>query len=213
MARIVKGTGVVFPEIKQIRALLQDYPRSIRRKYMKAAFNATAKVGMDALRRITPRGPTGNLKKAVVRKATPGYGLAGYAAGGRKGQEDKKGYHQGFLEFGTKERRTKGRIASTFGSKVAGRGGRMTISTPGRGKNAGRLVTSSPKYPKSFFKSARAGQSVSLRRMPVGGSTGKPPVRAAFETSRGQISSVLKQQMATVLERANKDMARRARTG
>jgi len=142
---IVRGTGVVFPEIKQIRALLKDYPKSIRRKYMKAAFNATAKVGMDKLRQITPRGPTGNLKKAVVRKATQGYGLAGYAAGGRKGNEDKKGYHQGLLEFGTKERRTKGRIASTFGSKVAGRGGRMTIKTPGRGKNAGRLTTGSPR--------------------------------------------------------------------
>lgn len=213
MARIVRGTGVVFPEIKQIREALRDYPRSIRRKYMKAAFNATAKVGMDKLRQITPRGPTGNLKKSVVRKATQNYGLAGYAAGGRKGDEDKKGYHQGFLEFGTKQRRAKGRIASTFGSKVAGRGGRMTIKTPGRGKNAGRLTTSSPKYPKSFFKSAPAGQTVDLKRMPVGGRTGKPPVRTAFQTARGQITSVLKQQMSTVLERANKDMARRARTG
>lgn len=208
---IVRGTGVVFPELKQIQGMLRDYPRSIRRKYMKAAFNATAKVGMDKLRQITPRGPTGNLKKAVVRKATPNYGLAGYAAGGRKGQEDKKGYHQGFLEFGTKERRTKGRIASTFGSKAAGRGGRMTIKTPSRGKNAGRLTTGSPKYPKSFFKSAKAGQTVSLKKMPVGGRTGRPPVRSAFESSRSQITSVLKKQMATVLERANADMARRAR--
>lgn len=213
MARIVRGTGVVFPELKQIRALLKDYPKSIRRKYMKAAFNATAKVGMDKLRQVTPRGPTGNLKKAVVRKATQNYGLAGYAAGGRKGSEDKKGYHQGFLEFGTKERRTKGRIASTFGSKVAGRGGRMTIKTPGRGKNAGRLTTGSPKFPKSFFKSAKAGQTVNLKRMPVGGRTGNPPVRTAFKSARGKITSVLKQQMSTVLERANADMARRARTG
>lgn len=213
MARIVKGTGVVFPDLKRIQEMLRDYPKSIRRKYMKAAFNATAKVGMDKLRQITPRGPTGNLKKSVVRKATPGYGLAGYAAGGRKGSEDKKGYHQGFLEFGTKERRTKGRIASTFGSKVAGRGGRMAIKTPGRGKNAGRLTTASPKYPKSFFKSAPVGQTVNLKRMPIGGRTGKPPVRAAFEGARSQITSVLKQQMSTVLERANKDMARRARTG
>jgi hypothetical protein len=213
MARIVRGTGIVFPELKQIQSLLKDYSKSIRRKYMKAAFNATAKVGMDALRRITPRGPTGNLKKAVVRKATQGYGLAGYAAGGRKGQEDKKGYHQGFLEFGTKDRRTKGRIASTFGSKTPGRGGRMTIKTPGRGNNAGRLSTSSPKYPKSFFKSAKAGQTVSLKKMPVGGRTGAPPVKTAFNSSRSQITTTLQKQMSTVLERANADMARRARTG
>jgi phenylacetate-coenzyme A ligase PaaK-like adenylate-forming protein len=49
--------------------------------------------------------------------------------------------------------------------------------------------------------------------MPVGGSTGKPPVRTAFQSSRSQITSVLQRQMSTVLERANKDMARRARTG
>jgi len=211
MARIVKGTGVVFPEIKKIRELLKDYPKNIRRKYMKAAFNATAKVGMDSVRRVTPKGPTGNLKRAVVRKASQNYGLAGYASGGSKRQEEKKGFHQGFLEFGTKERRTKGRIASTFGSKVAGRGGRMTLKTPSRGKTAGRLVTSNPKYPKSFFKSAPAGQKVNLKKMPVGGSLGKPPVRHAFESSKSQITSVLKQQMSTVLERANKDMARRAK--
>jgi hypothetical protein len=205
MARIVRGTGVVFPQIKQIRSLLQDYPKSIRRKYMKAAFNAAAKVGEKKLKQITPRGPTGNLKKSVKKKASPGYGLAGYEAG-RGG----KGYHQGFLEFGTKERFTDGRYASTFRSKTAGRGGAMRIVVGSRGSNAGKLVTKSPNYPKSFFKSAPSGKRVSLKKMPIGGRLGKPPVRAAFEQSRGQITSVLQQQMATVLERANKDMARQA---
>lgn len=206
MARIVKGTGVEFPEVKQIIALLKDYPVAIRRKYTKTAFNAAAKAALPALRRATPKGPTGNLKRAIVSKATSGYGLAGYAAS-RKGDTKTKGYHQGFLEFGTKERRTKGRFASTFASKTPGRGGKMTIQTTKRGK----VKTSSPNFPKSFFKAVPIGQRVNLKKMPVGGRTGKPPVRTAFQSARSQITSVLQKQMATVLERANKDMARRAK--
>jgi hypothetical protein len=207
MARIVKGTGVEFPELKQIQQLLQGYPKSIRRKYMKAAFNAAAKAAVPALRRATPKGPTGNLKRAIITKAAPGYGLAGYASGGRKGESNKKGNHQGFLEFGTKERRTKGRFASTFASKTPGRGGRMTISTTKKGK----VKTSSPNFPKSFFKAVATGKRVNLKKMPVGGRTGKPPVRTAFQSVKGQVTSVLQKQMATVLERANADMARRAK--
>lgn len=204
MAGFVDSTRVVFPEIKQIRAMLRDYPRSIRRKYMRAAFNAAAEVGERRLRAITPRGPTGNLKKSVKKKATSGYGLAGYETvrGG-------KGFHQGFLEFGTEERFADGRFASTFRSKTAGRGGKMQILVGSRSRKTGGLVTKSPNYPKSFFKSAPAGQRVSLKTMPIGGRLGSPPVRTAFDQARGQITSVLKQQMATVLERANKDMARR----
>lgn len=196
MARIVKGTGVEFPELKKIRQMLGGYTKSIRNKYMKAAFTAAAKAALPSLRQATPRGPTGNLKRSIKSKSTKNYGLAGYAL--------EKGPHQGFLEFGTKARKTKsGRIASTMRSKTAGRGGMMTIVQRG-----GKVVTKSPNYPKSFFKSAPAGSYVDLKRMPIGGRTGKPPVKSAFQSARGQITSVLRQQMSTVLERANKDMAR-----
>jgi hypothetical protein len=211
VARIVKGTGVVFPELKQLQRMLADYPKGIRRKYMKAAFNAAAKPGMDKLKQLTPKGPTGNLKRAVVRKATPNYGLAGYASGGKPGDTRRQAYHQGLVEFGTKQRRTKSRFASTFASKTPGRGGRMVIKISKRGSNAGKISTLSPKYPKSFFKGAAIGQRVDLKRMPMGGRTGKPPVKTAFEQARGQITTVLRQQVSTVIGRANADMARRMR--
>lgn len=212
MARLVRGTSVEMPGLEQLQRDLADFPKAVRRKYMKAAFNAAAKIGAQALKKTTPRGPTGNLRRAVAVKASAGYGLAGYRQGGKRAKPDDdtaKGYHQGFLEFGTKTRRTKGRFASTFNSKSKGRGGAMQIATPARGRLKGVLVTRKPSYPRSFFKSAAAGQQVDLGAMPVGGRTGKPPVATAFAQSKGQIGSVLQQQASTALDRAAKDIARR----
>lgn len=206
MARLVRGTAVQFEDLKALQRELRDFPRATRRKYMKAAFNAAAKVGVQVLKQITPRGPTGNLKRAVKAKATPGYGLAGYATG--KGPA-AQGFHQGFLEFGTKPRKTKGRFASTFNSKTKGRGGRMAIVTARRGRSAGMMKTKSPAFPKSFFKSASIGNKVDLKRMPVGGRLGRPPVKAAFEQAKGGITTVLRKQAATAYERASKDIARK----
>lgn len=205
--RIVAGTGIVFENLPEIRDMLKDYPRTIRRKYMKAAFNAVTKPAIRALKRETPRGPTGNLKRSVTKKVSPNFALVGYAANGLKADENAKGFHQNLLEYGGKTvRRTTGRIASTFSSKAKGRGGKIRVKTSGGGK----LKTVGPRYPKGFFKSARAGERVTLGKMPVGGRTGQPPIRSAFKSARSEINSVLKQQMSTVLTRANKDMADRA---
>jgi hypothetical protein len=213
MARIVKGTGIVIDELKEIQALLKDYPRAIRRKYMKAAFNAVTRPAMQALKKATPRGPTGNLKRSVVKKASPNYAIVGYSASKKKDDPTAKGFHQNLLEYGGRKVRTtkSGRIASTFNNPGQGRGGAVQTRITKQGRNRGQLKTVSPRFPKGFLKSAPLGQKVTLGKMPVGGRTGQPPIRTAFAQAQGQIRSVLKQQMSTVLERANKDMARRAR--
>jgi hypothetical protein len=211
VARIVQGTGVVFPELKQIAKKLQQFDKQARRKYMKAAFNAAAKVGVDKLKQVAPRGPTGNLKRNVIRKATAGYGLAGYRYNKRPVPGDAS--HQGLVEFGTKPRRTKkGRFASTFATTTKGRGGSgMQVVIPKRGKNAGRLKTTSPAYPKSFFKAAPLKKKVDLKRMPVGGRLGSPPIKKAFELAAGPMRTVLRKQMETVIERASSDLAKNFR--
>jgi phage gpG-like protein len=210
VARIVAGTGIVIEEFKQISDMLRDYPRAIRRKYMKAAFNAVTKPAMRALKQATPRGPTGNLKRSVTKKVSANFAIVGYAAARRNAEENQKGYHQNLLEYGGRKiRRTKGRVASTFGSKAKGRSGKIETRTTKQGK----LRTTRPRFPKGFLKSAPAGERVTLGKMPVGGRTGKPPIRTAFSAAEGEIRSVLKQQMSTVLERANKDMADRAKRG
>jgi len=210
MARIVAGTGIVIDEFKQISDMLRDYPRAIRRKYMKAAFNAVTKPAMRALKQATPRGPTGNLKRSVTKKVSANFAIVGYAAARRNAEENQKGYHQNLLEYGGRKiRRTKGRVASTFASQGKGRSGKIETRTTKQGK----LRTTRPRFPKGFLKSAPAGERVTLGKMPVGGRTGKPPIRTAFSAAEGEIRSVLKQQMSTVLERANKDMADRAKRG
>ena len=210
MARIVAGTGIVIDEFKQISDMLRDYPRAIRRKYMKAAFNAVTKPAMRALKQATPRGPTGNLKRSVTKKVSANFAIVGYAAARRNADENQKGYHQNLLEYGGRKiRRTKGRVASTFASQGKGRSGKIETRTTKQGK----LRTTRPRFPKGFLKSASAGERVTLGKMPVGGRTGKPPIRTAFSAAEGEIRSVLKQQMSTVLERANKDMADRAKRG
>ena len=210
MARIVAGTGIVIDEFKQISDMLRDYPRAIRRKYMKAAFNAVTKPAMRALKQATPRGPTGNLKRSVTKKVSANFAIVGYAAARRNAEENQKGYHQNLLEYGGRKiRRTKGRVASTFASQGKGRSGKIETRTTKQGK----LRTTRPRFPKGFLKSAPAGERVTLGKMPVGGRTGKPPIRTAFSAAQGEIRSVLKQQMSTVLERANKDMADRAKRG
>jgi len=204
---------VSFPEINTIREMLRDYPKAIRRKYTRAAFTAAAKPGVAALRRLTPRGPTGNLKRSVVAKSNENYALAGYRAAGRgKNPKTNKSYHQGFLEFGTDVRKIRVPsnrgifIASSFNDRKPFRLFRRRLV---RGER--KVQQSSPKYPQAFFKSSKFGQPLMIPRMPIGGRLGKPPVAAAFQASRSQIQSVLSDQMTTVLERANKDMARRAK--
>ena len=209
---VVKGTEIVIEEFQQIVDALRDYRPYIRRKYMKTAFNAVTKPAMRALRQATPRGPTGNLKRSVVKKHTSNYAIVGYAAARRNAEENQKGHHQNLLEYGgTRIRRTEGRIASTFNSAGKGRGGKIQTRVTKQGKNRGKIRTVSPKFPKGFLKSAPAGERVTLGKMPVGGRTNKPPIRTAFNAAQGEIKSVLKDQLATVLERANKDIGDRAK--
>jgi len=208
-ARVVKGTAVQMPGLAQLQRDLAGFNASVRRKYMKAAFNATAKVGVKALKQTTPRGPTGNLRKSIAAKATQNYGLAGYRKGARRADANSdtaKGYHQHFLEFGTKPRTTKGPIASTFNSKAKGRGGARQIPSVRGGV---RLVPRAD-YPRSFFKRAKAGQKVDLKAMPVGGRTGKPPIATAFNQAKGQMASTMTQQSSTALERVLRDIARKS---
>jgi hypothetical protein len=209
----VSGAQIVIEELQEIRGLLRDYPKTIRRKYMKAAFNAATKPAMQALRKTTPRGPTGNLKRSIAKKVTSGYAIVGYSASKKKDDPTAKGFHQNLLEYGGRKVRTtkSGRIASTFNNPGQGRGGAVQTRIAKQGRNRGKLKTVSPRFPKGFLKSAPLGQRVTLGKMPVGGRTGQPPIRTAFAQAQGQIRSVLKEQMSTVLERANKDMARRAR--
>jgi HK97 gp10 family phage protein len=216
-----------FPELTELREQFKTLPKNIAAKHLGAALRKAMAPGQAALRKNTPKGPTGNLRKSIKTKikvyAKNGnaVGLVGYEIGG-----GSKGYHQGFLEFGTKERKTKGPVASSFKQR-----GQFTIARPRKlGKPPKNLfgaagdryaaryrsrlkVQTNPKYPKAFFKRAADGKVVKLGKMPVGGRTGVPPVKTAFNQAQPAMRSLLQQELATRLEKALNEVKGRVARG
>lgn len=143
--------------------------RNVFNIHMKASFKAAMKKPAKVLKEETKKGPTGNLKKsvqAVVReykKNRKWFGAVGYSASGSKTKIAKAGYrtganlgyHQGLVEFGTKARRSEGRIASSISRFTS-----VTVSNARDGS-----IRTKPKMPKGFFKTAKAGQTVDLGQM------------------------------------------------
>lgn len=205
---------IEFPELEQIKQAFSALPGNIAAKYMAAALGKAIAPGFAALKQLTPKGPTGNLRRSIRKKTKryvkrgAGVALVGYTAAPKKKASDlkgnEKGAHQGFLEFGTKERKTKGRIASSFT-----RSGPVRVVVARRAKN----IKTSPKPPKGFVKAAAAGGNVSLGSFPVGGKAGVPPVKTAFERTKSQIGGMLTKEMAAALNQATKEMASPFRTG
>ena len=210
--------SVEFPELQQIKDAFELLPRNIAAKHMGAALNKTIEPAFRLLKQLTPQGPTGNLKRAIAKKVkrytgspksrnpakSPGaaVALAGYVAPPRKRSEDlgknQRGSHGGFLEFGTKQRRTKSNIASSFK-----RTGSIKSIVSGR---SGKVI-SDPKPPKGFIRVVRKGETVDLGSFPIGGKGGVPPVRTAYERSLPAMKSVLAEQMTVSLNNALKEMA------
>lgn len=211
MAKSIKFT-VEFPELQAIKKQFDNLRPSLQRKYMGSAIRKTLKPGIEQLRSTTPKGPTGNLKRAIASKVKTykngaAVGLVGYiaagsktkaksAAGGKVRKGKNLGYHMGLLEFGTKDRYTKGRIASSF----------IRLG-PFQLQSNGLRVQTSPAYPRAFFKRAAAGQRVYLSSMPIGGSTGQPPVKTAFKRALPAMQALLPVEMSKAIQKAFKDMA------
>lgn len=203
-----------FPELAAIKEAFRTLPKNIAAKHMATALGRAMEPAMTALKNLTPRGATGNLKRSIRKKTKryvssgAGVALVGYTAAPRKKAADlksnEKGQHQGFLEFGTKERRTKNNIASSFK--------RTGVIKAVTAKRSGK-VTSKPGPPKGFIKVARKGGTVDLGKFPIGGKAGLPPVRTAFERTRGAVSAALTKEMTVSLNNALKEMAGKFRRG
>jgi HK97 gp10 family phage protein len=195
-------------ELAQLRAEFARLPKNISARYLAAALRAAAKPALTKLRQLTPKGPTGNLKRAIATKVKRyrsgnAVALVGYQAA-RGGGRKTRGFHQGFLEFGTKLRRAKGQFASTYWSKTPDRAGKFQITSGRRGASAGKIRTKP--FPKSFFKAAKRGQRVELGKMPVGGRKRLAPVKTAWVRSQSEVRATLALQMGIRLENALKDI-------
>lgn len=217
---------VEFPELRRLQEAFRGFRTSLARKHMGAAIRRSLKPGIDALKRNTPKGPTGNLRRAIASKVKTyvsgnAVGLVGFvaagsgkskSAGGGKIQKGKdRAYHAGFLEFGTKERVIKTssrRAGASVASSFRTLGPFKIAKTARRGKFAGVVrVSTTPRYPKAFFKKAPRGGILSLREMPMGGKLGGPPVKDAYNESLGSMRSQLGIEMTKSLIAAQKDLA------
>lgn len=209
--------SIEMPELEEIKAAFRSLPPNIAAKHLAAGLGRAIDPAVGVLKSLTPKGPTGNLRRSIKKKTkkysagpnsrnpakSPGSGVAmvGYVAPpkGRAAQNNtEKGYHGGFLEFGTKDRKTKGRIASSFASA-----GKIKVAFS---KRAGKFRTT-PKPPKGFVKAVPKGDVVDLGRFPIGGKGGLPPIKTTFERTKAGIKSNMNTELTKSLNNALKEMA------
>ena len=198
---------IEFPQMQEIQQAFAALRGNIAAKYMAAALGKTVDPALKALRKNTPKGPTGNLRRAVRKKTEryvrggAGIAMVGYTAAPKKKGDglkgSQKGHHQGWLEFGTKQRFTKGPIASRF--KALG----GPIQKVGK-----RKLRTQPKPPKGFVKRVPDGERVDHGEFPVGGKPCQPPIRSSYQQTLGAMRSAMPKEMTKSLTNALKEMAR-----
>lgn len=213
MARDTTGTSIDFPELAAIRKELaaRFHPR-VRAKFLGAALTQATKPTANALKQVTKQNfskVSGNLLRSVTHvvrrypKSGNAVGLVGFTkagigkttkTGGKVLKGKDRAYHAGLLVFGTKRRRTRSQIASSYGS----RGPFVIKGKAKRGKFAGSTrVRTTPKYPKAFFKRGVSGVAVD-----VGQIYANDVITKTLRRESSNIRRVLREQMSDVVERA-----------
>ena len=211
-----------FPDFEELREGFRQLPKGLSAITQGAAVKRAMLPAVAALKANSPKGPTGNLARAVkiksVRYAESGTGAAivGYvkagtgkakvAQGGKVKKGSDRAFHQFWIEFGTKERTVKTRssrgfmIASSFGSL-----GPFSIRRQRMVKGGRKVVQATPKYPKSFFKAAKAGEVLVLPAVKA-----QHPVRKTWEQVSPQVAASLAKELRQGLVNAQKQLAKYA---
>lgn len=202
-----------FSALEASRAGIKTLPENLRAKYIGAAVREAIKPAVQKLRELTPRGPTGNLQRAIASKvvtypkdgnavAMAGYVRAGKAPsfsaqGGKVRSGKDRAFHQGLIEFGTDQRTINkqsivggGFIASSFRSL-----GPFRIIPAGDGSK----FTTSPAYPKAFFK--KSTKPIVIRPVKA-----QAPVKGAYNATWPQMGKILADKLSTGLENAIREI-------
>ena len=204
-------------------------------KVLKAALEKAIKPAYLRLVELTPVGPTGNLKRAASSKVVPypknggAVGLVGYRQSSKEKGEatagsvrlgKERGFHQWWIEYGTKERvvtkvsnkpfqrkahtrRMKsGKVASINAHQVAGQGAIIASSLGARGPfEINPDGTKSQPY--AFFMKGKKGQgALRIPETPAGGRAGVSPVRTAFTQTQTQVAEILRRELSLSLDAA-----------
>lgn len=206
MPNYADGTKIELPQYKELMRRLKeitDDKKLIATQMRTAMRFATLPAKKKLTANVNALGSkSGNLRRAVAVKAKAyektgnAVVLIGFIKPGKATKNQKKkgmaaANHQHLVEYGTKVRYVKrGYIASSY----------KDFPFKIRRLPDGGLVTQG--YPSSFFKrsSMFAGRRLSTGKMPVGGNSGKPPVKDAFMSTASQINSRLVKKTPKVID-------------
>jgi hypothetical protein len=220
---------------EQLRNLFGQDGRAGLAATLEAALEKAIWPAYLRLREVTPVGPTGNLKRAAHYKTVkyPKDGAAVGLIGYRQSQRERgtatagsvrigkeRGFHQWWLEFGTKEREVtklsdkpyqrkshtrrmkSGKVATVSAHQVKGQGAVIASSLAARGPfdiNA----DGSKSQPYAFFMKGKKGQeAIRLPGVRPGGVAGRPPVQTAFEQTKNQVAEILRRELSISIEAA-----------
>lgn len=206
------------PSTQDILVAFKRYKPSIAAKHIGAGLRRAIQPMYTRLKnRVSQnhKGPTGNLARAVAIKVKTyprdgnAVALAGFVAAGTgkkvpaQGGKIQKGkdraYHAGLVEFGTKRRRTKKPLASSF--KELGPFKVMRTRDGG--------IKTRPPYPKAFLKRAPAGRkTVDLPAM-----TAYAPIKKAYNSSKSMLKALVVKELGLALDKALAETIGREKRG
>ena len=101
--------------VEEILRGFQILPASIQKEYLGAAVREASKDEIPEIKALTPKGPTGNLRRSVgfklekKRKNQTAVGVLGYRSK-TGGSNREKGFHAWWIENGTMVRTPKGNV-------------------------------------------------------------------------------------------------------
>lgn len=111
------GVAMTVEGVEQILRGFSRLSKGVQRKYLGASVRAVVKAAVPQVKALTPRGPTGNLRRSVglklekKKKNTTVTGIVGYRSKGG-GNRNEKGFHAWWVENGTRDRYPKGKALS-----------------------------------------------------------------------------------------------------
>lgn len=245
----VAGVSIAFdPGLDQLNEGIKNLGnKRVSSQLLKAALTKAIEPTFRRLQQITPVGPTGNLKRAVSKKiktyprdggavALVGYQRAGAAdsvsaAGGSVRAGKDRGFHQWWLEYGTKLR-----TVAKFANKpyqrrspttpfTRTRNGRQEVV---RGKGLVHWVSGQNAYIASSYNRLgpfqtvrssdrsrvqtdpaypqaffrKSSQPIVIPPTQAGGVAGQPPVQTAWAQTQSQVAEILQRELAISYERA-----------
>lgn len=103
--------------VEGVDEILRGFARlskGVQRKYLGSSVREVVKAAVPEVKALTPKGPTGNLRRSVglkleKKKTTTAVGLVGYRRNNNANRKNtEQGFHAWWVEHGTKDRYPQG---------------------------------------------------------------------------------------------------------